>query len=251
VTLTEPDTLLAHVATDRATIWAVLSVGFYLPEEQLVWDLREDRIAGRVEAAVNWLGPDAAAYTTVLDEFRAIAPVLRARPIDEILGDLRVEHARLFTCPGQPAVVAFETGYADVEKLGPKRLNGPSTAAVARWYREYGLERASSHRDLPDFVAIEFEFLFALAQREAVARLEAREEDARALRRETHRFLLEHPARWIPAFGRAVRAASPHRVYAAFADLAVVHLATELGETVDRRTLPWPSASHPSSVDGN
>jgi TorA maturation chaperone TorD len=251
VTFAEPDPLLSHVATDRATVWAVLSAAFYLPDDQLVWDLREDRIASRVEAAVQWLGPDAAPYTPVLDEFRAIAAVLRERPIDEILRELRVEHARLFTGPGRPAVVAFETGYADVERLGPNRLNGPSAAAVARWYREYGLERANGHGDLPDFVAIEFEFLFALAQREAAARLDGREEEARTLRRETHRFLLEHPARWIPAFSRAVRAAAPHRVYAAYADLAAVHLATELGESVDRRTLPWPSGPHPSSVDGN
>jgi TorA maturation chaperone TorD len=251
VTFAEPDPLLSHVATDRATVWAVLSVAFYLPDEQLVWDLREDRVASKVEAAVNWLGPDAAPYVPVLGQFRAVAPDLRASPIDEILRELRVEHARLFTGPGRPAVVPFETGYTDVEKLGPNRLNGPSAAAVARWYRQHGLERASGHGDLPDFVATEFEFLFALAQREAAARLEGREEEARTLRRETHRFLLEHPARWIPAFCRAVQSAAPHRVYAAFADLAAVHLATELGESVDRRSLPWASAPRPSSSGGN
>jgi TorA maturation chaperone TorD len=242
VTLSDSDHLLARVATDRATVWAVLSVAFYLPDQQLVWDLREDRIASKVEAAVHWLGPDAAPYAPVLAEFHAIAAELRAKPIDEALKTLRVEHARLFTGPGRPEVAPFETAYVDAEALGSNRLYGPSAAAVARWYRDFGLERAKDHGDLPDFVATEFEFLYALAQREATARLDGREEDARSLRRETDHFLREHPARWIPAFAAAVRAAAPHRAYAAFAELAAIHLVTELGENVDRRSFPWASA---------
>jgi putative dimethyl sulfoxide reductase chaperone len=251
VTLSDSDHLLARVATDRASVWAVLSVAFYLPDEQLLWDLREDRIASRVEAAVHWLGPDAAAYAPVLAEFHALARELRAMPIDEALSRLRVEHARLFTGPGRPEVAPFETAYMDSESIGSNRLYGPSAAAVARWYRDFGLERAADHGDLPDFVATEFEFLYALAQREATARLEDREDDARVLRRETDRFLREHPARWIPAFAAAVRAAAPDRVYAAFAELAAIHLATELGENVDRRSLPWASAPHPAPPRDN
>jgi putative dimethyl sulfoxide reductase chaperone len=250
VTLSDSDHLLGRVATDRATVWAVLSVGFYLPDEGLVWDLREDRVASKVEAAVHWLGPDAAPYAPVLAEFRAIAEEFRAAPIDETLKALRVDHARLFTGPGRPEVAPFETAYVDTDLVGRNRLYGPSAAAVARWYREFGLVRASDHGDLPDFVATEFEFLYAIAQREATARLAGREEDARTLRRETDRFLREHPARWIMAFAVAVRAAAPHRVYAAFAELAAIHLATELGENVDRRSLPWASAPDPAPPRG-
>jgi TorA maturation chaperone TorD len=246
VTLADSDQLLARVATDRATVWSVLSVAFYLPDEQLVWDLREDRVASRLEAAVHWLGPDAAPYAPVLAALHSISADLRARPIDEILRELRVEHARLFTGPGRPEVAAYETGYLDVEALGPNRLYGPSAAAVARWYRVNGLEKSAGFNDFPDFVATEFEFLYALARHEAEARREGREEDARTLRRDTDRFLREHPARWIPSFAKAVHAAAAHDVYAAFADLAAVHLATELGETVDRSSLPWLSAPRPA-----
>jgi putative dimethyl sulfoxide reductase chaperone len=248
VTLSDSDQLLARVATDRATVWGVLSVAFYLPDEQLVWDLREDRIASKLEAAVHWLGPDAEQYGPVLAELHGIASDLRAVPMDEGLRQLRIEHARLFTGPGRPEVAPFETAYVDVESLGSNRLYGPSAASVARWYRQFDLEKAGDHGDLPDFVATEFEFLYALAQREASARLAGLEEEARTLRRETDRFLREHPARWIPAFAARVRAASPHRVYATFAELAAVHLATELGEALDRTSLPWPAA--PGSTTG-
>jgi TorA maturation chaperone TorD len=246
VTLADPDQLLARVATDRATVWAVLSAAFYLPDDQLVWDLREDRVANRLEAAVHWLGPDAAPYAPVLAELHSISADLRTRPIDEILRQLRVEHARLFTGPGRPDVAAYETGYLDVENLGSNRLYGPSAAAVARWYRANGLEKSAGFNDFPDFVATEFEFLYALARREAEARRDGNEEDARTLRRDTDRFMREHPARWIPGFAMAVHAAAAHAVYATFADLASIHLATELGETVDRRMLPWPSARRPT-----
>lgn len=239
----EPDPLLAAVARDRATVWAALARAFYLPDTDLMWDLRERRIGGELDAAVRWLGPDAAVYRTILERLASIADELRSIEIDAALRALRVEHARLFTGPGRPAVRAFETEYVDAEELGPGRLNGPATSAVAAWYREFGLERAETHRDLPDFVATEFEFIYALARAEAAARLDGREDEARRLRRETDRFLREHPARWVPAFCQAVLDVDAHPVYAAFAQLAAVHLATELGENLDRQALPWPSAA--------
>ena len=248
MTAFDPDVTLARVAADRATVYAALSIGFYLPDEQLVWDLREGSFVSRVEAAVRWLGPDADAYDGCLEELRELSLGLRASPASDVLRDLRVEHARLFTGPGRPAVGTFESEYVDADDGGGGRLNGPSASLVAAWYRRAGLERAAGHNDLPDHVATELEFLYSMARRESAARLDGREEEARDLRRETDQFLREHPARWMRAFCRAVGAAHPHPFYGCLADLLAVHLATELGENLDRATLPWPPGPRAGSV---
>lgn len=245
MTASSPDDVLARVASDRATVYAALSTGFYLPDEGLVWDLREGGFAHGIRAAVAWLGPDAAAYEPDLEDLHAISHALGSQQVDEVLRDLRVEHARLFTGPGRPDVPIFESEYVDPGDGVAGRLDGPSTVRVRRWYRSAGLERATSHRDLPDHVATELEFLHLLARREAEARQEGRIQDAHQLRRDTDRFLREHPAKWMPAFCRATLAAHPHPFYGALAGLLAIHLATELGENLERARFPWQSEPRP------
>ena len=241
----EPDTLLARVADDRASVYAALSVGFYLPDAALVWEVREGAFGSRISAAVRWLGPDAAPYDRPLADLEAVARAMRPQTPDVILRELRVDHARLFTGPGRPAVPAFESQYTDAEDgVGP--LHGPTTSQVAAWYRNAGLERAAGHNDLPDYVATELEFLYALAHGESEARSEGRQEEARELRRETDRFLRAHPGRWMTRFAGAVLAAAPHPFYGALALLLDLHLATELGESMDRSLLPWTAGEAPS-----
>ncbi len=243
MTDTGPGDILARVAADRAAVYAALSTGFYLPDEALMWSVREGSFALGLEGAVAWLGPDAAAYGPYIEDLHAIGHSLRARPVADVLRELRVEHARLFTGPGRPEVPIFESEYVDTGDGVAGVLDGPSTARVRLWYRRAGLERAAGHRDLPDHVATELEFLHALARRESEARREGRVEDAHQLRRDTDQFLREHPRRWMPAFCDATRAAHPHPFYGALASLLAVHLATELGDDLDRTALPW-SAGH-------
>jgi len=251
VTGSGPDLVLARVATDRATVYRALSVGFYLPGPDLVWEIREGSYPRDIEAAVAWLGPDADAYRPGLADLSAVGRALGAMSADDALRELRVEHARLFTGPGRPDVGVFESEYVDRDGEGRGRLDGPSTIAVARWYRDAGFARADAHRDLPDHVATELEFLHALAAREADLRREGVSDEASALRRDTDRFLREHAGRWMPAFARATLEARPHPFYAGIAGLLAVHVAMELGELLDRSLLPWergtagPPASRP------
>ena len=246
----EPDEILARVASDRASVYAFLSVGFYLPEASLVWDLREGSYVGGLEVAIAWLGPDAAPYRPHLADLRAATRTMAARPAADVLHELRVEHARLFTGPGRPEVGAFESEHLDRDGDGPGRLDGPSSRRVAAWYRAAGFARAAAHHDLPDHVATELEFLHALARDEAARRREGRIDDASELRRVTDRFLREHAGRWMPEFGRAALAATTNPFYRSLAGLLIVHIAMELGEGFDRTALPWAGDPAKSRTGG-
>jgi TorA maturation chaperone TorD len=247
VTGDSADEILARVAADRAAVYAALSRGFYLPDDSLVWEVREGSFVQGIEAAVTWLGPDSAAYRPHLDDLHAVGLALRARQADDVLRELKVEHARLFTGPGRPAVGVFESEYVDLDGDTRGRLDGPATAAVARWYRAAGFERAASHRDLPDHVATELEFLHALARNETDARRTGDPDLASRLRRDTDSFLREHPARWMPAFCRATLEARPHAFYAGLVGVLEIHLSIELGETFERTTLPFSRGAAPGA----
>ena len=237
------DDVLSRVAKDRAAVYAALSVAFYLPAPDLVWDLRSGSFGQGIARAVAWLGPDADLYRAAIGELLELERALAPRSADEVLHELRVEHARLYTGPGRPAVPAFESEYldsSDGEASGP--LNGTSTARVARWLRESGFGPAAGHRDLPDHVATELEFLHALALDESSLRIEGRSDEAAGRRREVDRFLREHAGRWMPEFARRTLAADPHPFYRSMVAVLAVHVAVERGDPFDRSVLPWAHA---------
>lgn len=239
---TGPEDVLSRVAKDRAAVYAALSVAFYLPTPDLVWELRSGSFGRGIGRSVAWLGPDADLYRAPIAELLEVEQALAGRPADEVLRELRVEHARLYTGPGRPSVPAFESEYLDGDGESPGRLNGPSTARVARWLRESGFGPAAGHRDLPDHIATELEFLHALALDEANLRSVGQSDEAAARRREVDRFLREHAGRWMPELARRTLAAEPHPFYRSMAALLGVHVAVERGDRFDRSVLPWAHA---------
>ena len=120
------------------------------------------------------------------------------------LGDLRTEHTRLFIGPAAPPCPPYESVYRDGEdgeEFGP--VEGPSTVAVRRWYREFGVHPAPDHSDLPDHIATELEFAAYLADDGRVDRLD--------------QFLDEHLRAWADAFLSRVEAETHEAFYAALA----------------------------------
>ena len=118
--------------------------------------------------------------------------------------ELRVEYTRLFIGPAGPPCPPYESVYRDGEddaEFGP--VEGPSTVAVRRWYREFGVQPAPDHSDLPDHIATELEFAAALADEGRADRLD--------------QFLDEHLRVWTDEFLAVVEAETHTAFYAALA----------------------------------
>jgi TorA maturation chaperone TorD len=81
------------------------------------------------------------------------------------LDDMAVEHARLFIGPFQLIAPPYGSIYLDETKT----VMGDSTARVAAFYHNCGLQLAEDFHELPDHFAVELEFISFLAfkQREA------------------------------------------------------------------------------------
>ncbi|RLM62931.1 cytoplasmic chaperone TorD family protein [Halorubrum sp. Atlit-8R] len=120
------------------------------------------------------------------------------------LKDLRTEHTRLFIGPAGPPCPPYESVYRDrddPDELGP--VKGPATMAVARWYREFGVQPAQDHSDLPDHIATELEFAAYLAEEGFDERLE--------------QFCDEHLNTWTEAFLERVEDKTSEQFYEALA----------------------------------
>jgi TorA maturation chaperone TorD len=163
------------VQSDRAATYAVLAECWREPSEQLV------------EAV------DSGALAPVVGDVESVG-----------FHDLRTEYTRLFIGPAGPPCPPYESVYRDGEdpdELGPVR--GPSTMAVTRWYREFGVHPAPDHPDLPDHVATELEFAAYLAEAGFEDRLD--------------QFLDEHLAVWTDEFLTGVEAETREPFYASLA----------------------------------
>lgn len=170
----------------------------------------------RKPAGDGFASVEAATYAVLAECWRdpteRVVEALEAGELTPILGpvddvdrrDLRTEHARLFVGPAGPPCPPYESVYRDGngdDDLGPVR--GPTTIAVSRWYREFDVEPAPGHHDLPDNVATELEFAAYLSEEGRDDRLE--------------QFLEEHLRRWIGEFSRRVESETRESFYASLA----------------------------------
>ena len=148
-----------------------------------------------------WRQPDEALVDAI--ESGALDAVVQGiETVD--LQRMRTEHARLFVGPNGPPCPPYESVYRDGEGEGSGNVLGPSTKAVVRWYREYGLGLDPDWPDLPDHVATELEFAGHLAAVESPDTVE--------------QFLDEHPRQWFGAFLERVRVETREPFYLELAD---------------------------------
>lgn len=117
---------------------------------------------------------------------------------------LQAEYTRLFVGPGDHPCPPYESVYRNREpdqELG--QVLGASTAAVRKWYLEYGVSVDESWHDLPDHVAAELEFAGHLAA--------GGEDDA------LDRFCAEHLQVWLPEFLERVESHADEAYYTVLA----------------------------------
>jgi TorA maturation chaperone TorD len=246
---------LADVCSRRAAVYRALVLGFGEPSEPYLAAVVGGELVEGLRAAVSWLGPDAACYEPALTGLAQAGAQASALGTGALTA-MAVEHARLFTGPGRPAVRCYASQYladaahgdgaghgngrdtddgaddgiaAVVPDRGAGRLNGAAAAYAAAAYRAQGVTTAPDPHELPDHVTIELEFLFHLCRREEDAWGHDDGETARGLRRALDRFLDEHASRWLPEFAASVKEAARVELYQALADLLSTHLSAEFG----------------------
>jgi TorA maturation chaperone TorD len=186
----------------RADLCRLLAACFYQPgpefaEERVFEAMRT--AAGEVEAGMALLA-------------EAVGAAFDAQPLEE----LQVDYTRLFLNPTGPLAAPYESAW--LAGRDPMRVE-QVTQSVLDSYRSGGYEVDADFKDLPDHIAAELEFLYALIFREARAAAsgnDAERAEAIDLRR---RFVERHLGRWIGPFAEAMRSGGETALYRALAEL--------------------------------
>jgi TorA maturation chaperone TorD len=211
-------------------VYRILAVGLGGPTPDLVASVVDGELVDVLGEAVAWLGADAAAYTPALDLLSSPGATRGGASLEDYVDELSVEHARLFTGPGRPAVMCYASQYLDADERGPGRLNGAAAAYAAAAYRAQNVAAVPKRGELPDHATLELEFLFHLCRREQASWEAGDGDDALTTRRALDAFLREHAGRWLPDFAASLQAATTFAVYAGLARLLAIHVSIELGQ---------------------
>ncbi len=170
----------ARTARERSGLYGFLAEVFRAePTAALLRRIRNGRLAETLTAAGAHLGDS-----------------LAGRPEAALLEDLAVEYTRLFLGPG-PHVQPYAAVYLDGEGAS---LCGPAAVWLRDFMERAGFALAPEHRDLPDHVSVELEFMARMAEREARAIERSDHETAAECRHIQKAFLDHHLGRWLPEF---------------------------------------------------
>ncbi len=177
------------------------------PEKPLAW--LAALYAGLAEALATdtavpaWLGRpgrkwpvwESASHLAAGYDWPALSQAVDA--LAEVSGALPVRrqsaYKRLLGGNGRAPLMLYESQYLN------GRFMGPETFAVGALYREAGLEITGA--ELPDYAAVELEFLAFLVEQEIV-----QPENYRHWRKVRRLFIKEHAGRWLPQVGRQLAA---------------------------------------------
>ncbi len=237
-TAREPQEAWAQIAKGRSLGWRTLALAFYDPTEEWVKALLDGAVTAALSEATRWLDSDRERFVAGMEMLRDFVTKQQGRDPQDVLRELKVEYTRLFIGPGAAHAPPYESVYRDRDPAsGMAIVQGPSAASVEAAYRQHGLGRHPSHRDLPDHVATELEFMYFLCSREQEAWEKGESRTAKELRRAQQNFLEEHLARWLPEFCGRVQNAAPVNLYLALADILPEYLAVETGVGYAQSTL--------------
>ena len=186
----------------RADLCRLLAACYYQPGPEFA----EERVFDSMRTAAAEVDADMAALA------QALADALDAQPLDE----LQIDYTRLFLNPTGPLAAPYESAWlAGRDPMHAEEV----TQSVLASYRSGGYDVDVDFKDLPDHIAAELEFLYALIFREARAAAsgnDAQRQEAADLRR---RFVEQHLGRWIGPFAAALRDGGETAFYRMLANL--------------------------------
>lgn len=222
---------LAEVASLRADMYHLLSIGFLYPTRELAEGLIDGGFAAdltettkRLIETLSLSDATAAALYAPADE---LVTVDFGTDSESLYHALAVEYTRLFIGAPSPVVSPYESIHVDSEPDSPALLMvSPSAVAVQRAYREVGVDMRSS-AEPPDHIATELEFSYYLCCKEAFSWSEGDDAGAKEWRRLESVFATEHLAAWGIEFARQVQEATSQKFCAALSLLAQAYLRLE------------------------
>jgi len=179
-------TEISTITATREDIYRLLAACYYPPSKELIEESCCATLAMLLETVVH----DAA-------QFAGDATVALGNSSQDALA---VEHARLFIGPFQLVAPPYGSIYLD----DAKTVMGDSTAKVAAFYHNCGLQLAEDFHELPDHFAVELEFMSFLAFKQREAEVSGDSNEVARITSLQREFLGKYLMSWLEPFTTAI-----------------------------------------------
>ena len=136
---------------------------------------------------------------------------------------LLVDYTALFIGPAQPRAMP----YASFWLTDDQSMRHEATMAVLDFYEQGGFDVSDDIHELPDHVAVELEYLYALIFAQSQAQLGGDTDELAAADALHRRFVVEHLGVWIGKLATAVQAGTGTAFYRELAELTVKFVGME------------------------
>jgi TorA maturation chaperone TorD len=152
------------------------------------------------------------------DALKAVGAAWRGVPV----ATLAEQHTALFAanCKCPP----FETAWGDGKRMGGRTYE---LANIAGAYRAFGMGLSEDHRERPDHIATELEFIGVLLLKLAWAQADGLSEEAEITRQALADFVRDHAGRWLNSFADALAEHNAPATYLSAARAAAAFVAAE------------------------
>lgn len=201
----------ARGARAEAALTALIARCLLRPSLEFAKEVQGGDVAGRFTEMLSDY-PDEMVAAALADLHRFHEEAASVAPNDVRLM-LETDYNRLFVGPGRLLAVPYESFYKTMkDEHGRGHLRGPSEQQVVACYGANGFKMPDRFVDFADHIAIELEFLGAMADKEADAILAGDPQRAVSVREAAETFREMHALSWIGEFAHDVRSGA-HRVF--------------------------------------
>ncbi|MDA8255584.1 MAG: molecular chaperone TorD family protein [Betaproteobacteria bacterium] len=175
----------------------------------------EERLFDSMLAAACAIDP------ALAESARRLGAAFAAQDLQALL----VDYTALFIGPAQPRAMP----YASFWLADDQSMRHEATMAVLDFYEQGGFDVSEDIHELPDHVAVELEFLYALIFAQNQARLGSNAEELSTVDSLHRRFAGEHLGAWVGAFAAAVKAGAKTAFYSELAEFTERFMRNEAG----------------------
>ncbi len=203
------------ITATREDIYRLLAACYYPPSKELIEE-------GCCATLVDLLAPVAA------DAAQHAADAVLAAG-QSALEALSVEHARLFIGPFQLIAPPYGSIYLD----DAKTVMGDSTARVAAFYHNCGLQLAEDFHELPDHFAVELEFMSFLAFKQREAEVSGDSNEVARISSLQQEFLYRFLMPWLEPFTAAIITDAEAPFYQAIARCTAAFINADFASLTD------------------
>lgn len=194
-------------AIRRAQVYGFLAEAFLYPRDNWTEDIG---LVIDIVRALGWV------------DVRVTLPAVH-------FAELQAAHRHAFGIAGS---LCYETEYG----LPHEYRQSQEMADIAGFYRAFGFSLGGRQRERPDHIAVELEFMYALALKEAYALETGIPEHLEICQAAQSKFLQDHLGRWVGLFAQGVAHNAPDSLYVALAQFTADFVqadAERLGVSLD------------------